>query len=69
MKDRSVTVRLGLRAGAALLLALLAAPAVAGDITVTVTDAGGNPVPNAVVTIDAPGRSRAPAASRSANML
>jgi plastocyanin len=34
---------------------LLAAPAVAGDITVRVTDAAGKPVDDAVVMIDAPG--------------
>lgn len=37
------------------LLAFLAVPAAAGDITVTVTDGAGRAVPNAVVTIDAPG--------------
>jgi plastocyanin len=43
-------------------LAFTAAPAFAADITVTVTDAAGKPVPDAVVTIDA--RGPRPAARR-----
>jgi plastocyanin len=37
-----------------------AAPAIAGNITVVVTDSAGKPVPDAVVTFDAAGRQPAP---------
>lgn len=40
---------------AAVLAVAWAGPALAGDITVVVGDASGRPVPNAVVSIDAPG--------------
>jgi len=40
---------------AAASLALLAAPALAGDVTVTLTDTAGKPVRDAVVTYDGPG--------------
>lgn len=43
-----------------MLASLIASPAVAGDITVTVSDNNGRPVANAVVMIDAPGRTPAP---------
>ena len=42
------------------MLALASAPTLASDVTVTVTDAGGQPVADAVVTIDAPGPRPAP---------
>jgi plastocyanin len=51
-----VNLAIRLATAAALLAAAAATPAAASDITVTVTDAAGKPVPNAVVTIDAPGR-------------
>jgi plastocyanin len=41
-------------------LAAIGSPALAADVTVTVTDAGGQPVADAVVTIDAPGPRPAP---------